>query len=134
MAAKFLQTLRATVAGIYPAFLQTLGFGYAQGGTVTQATGKTTAFTLDKLTGRIIFASGALAAWVNSSAQWTNSYIGSYDVIGWIQNSGTRGAYNFAFDCSNGSATVWIWNNSSSSLNEAVAIEFVVWKGSQSTA
>lgn len=107
-------------------------FGYKTGGTVTQATDKTTAFTLNQVTGRIVFAASALAAWTGSSSQWTNSYIGSFDVILTNQNSGTRGAYEVTFDCSNGTATVWIFNSSSTALTEAVAIEFIIFNGSQS--
>lgn len=107
-------------------------FGYVNGGTVTQLTDKTTAVTLDTVTGRIILASSALAAWTTSSFTWTNSFIGSYDVIEWNQDSGTRGAYQLAFDTSNGSVIVYVRNTSSTSLSEAVAFRFTVLGGSQS--
>lgn len=107
-------------------------FGYSSGGTVTQLTDKTTAVTLDTATGRIILASSALAAWTTSSFTWTNSFIGSYDVIEWNQDSGTRGAYQLAFDTSNGSVIVYVRNTSSTSLSEAVAFRFTVLHGSQS--
>lgn len=132
MADRFLQNLRRIVAGIKPWFGSESGFGYSVGSTVTQATDKTTAFTLDKLTGRIIFASGALAAFTASSATWTNSFIGSYDTISFTQNSGTIGKYNFQFICSAGQAQVIIYNASNGSLNEAVAISFNIHKGSWS--
>ncbi len=113
-------------------FLLSAKFGYSKGGTVTQATDKTTAFTLNTVTGRIILAAGSLAGWTGSSAQWTNSFIGSFDVVAVNQDSGTRGAYEITFDCSNGVATMWIFNGSSAALNEAVAFRFVILGGSQS--
>lgn len=133
MADKFLVKLRHGFNTLGKAFfgLQFAKFGYATGGTVTQATSKATAFTLDAVSGRIVFNGSALAAWTNSSATWTNSFIGSFDTVSWVQNSGTRGAYGFGFDCANGTCTVWIFNNSSTSLSEAVAIEFNLIHGSQ---
>ena len=132
MAAAFLKALRNVTTALRMSYqLFGVAFGYASGGTVTQATNKTTAFTLDQVSGRIIFASGALAAWTASSATWTNSFIGSFDIIAFHQNSGTAGAYGFRFDCANGTCTVWINNTSSTSLNEAVALEFAIIKGSR---
>lgn len=107
-------------------------FGYIYGGTVTQATSKATAFTLDAVTGRIILNNSALAAWTASSAAWTNSFLGSYDTIQINQDSGARGAYTITVDAANGSGTLWIFNNSSTSLSEAVAFRFTLLHGSQS--
>lgn len=116
-----------------PMFLLNGGaFGYEDGSTVTQATSKVTAFTLDKVTGRIILAAGALAAWVSSSATWTCSFLGSYDTVILNQDSGTLGAYNATVVASNGQGQFVIWNASSVSLNEAVAFRFTIIKGSQS--
>lgn len=110
-----------------------IGYGTGAGSTVTQATSKVTAFTLDTATGRIILAAGALAGYATtSSATWTNSAIGSYDTVVFSQNSGTIGAYTFNAICSNGTAQFTITNVTSASLNEAVAVEFNVIKGSQS--
>lgn len=112
--------------------LEQAKFGYANGGTVTQATDKTTGVTLNTVTGRIVMAASALAAWTTSSFVWTNSFAGSYDVVQWNQDSGTRGAYQLAFDAAPGAFTVYVRNTSSSSLSEAVAFRFTLLKGSQS--
>lgn len=107
-------------------------FGYTNGDTVTQATDKTTGVTLNAVTGRIILASSALAAWTTSSFVWTNSFAGSYDTVQWNQDSGTRGAYQLAFDGLLGSFIAYVRNTSSMSLSEAVAFRFTILKGSQS--
>ena len=107
------------------------GFGYNDGSTVTQASDKTTAFTLNTVTGRIIFAASALAAFTSSSATWSNSFLGSYDVVGFSQNSGSF-KYNFTVLCSDGQGQIVIYNASNGTLTEAVAVSFVVIKGSWS--
>jgi hypothetical protein len=128
--------LRKLIRGFasgYPIFqLQEGAFGYFNGDTVTQATDKQTAFTLNEITGRIIFAGGALAAFTASSSTWTNSWIGSYDVVAFNQNSGTIGKYAINAICSAGQAQLIIYNASNGSLTEAVAVSFVVIKGSHS--
>ena len=115
-----------------PSFqLNGASFGYEDGSTVTQATDKTTAFTLNTVTGRIIFAASALAAFTSSSATWTNSFMGSYDVVAFVQNSGSF-KYNFHVVCSDGQGSIVIYNASNGSLTEAVAVSFVLIKGSWS--
>ena len=111
-----------------------LGFYTGAGGTVTQATSKATAFTLSKMCGQITTAADALAANTIVSATWTNSLIAATDVV--IINHklnasslGTLGAYTFNVACLAGSATLSIRNNTSGSLSEALALNFVVIKG-----
>lgn len=145
MAAPFLKSLRAAFQSItaVPQWILDGGFlsrnasggiGYSDGagGTVTQATSKVTAFTLNAATGRIVTAGGALAAWTSSSATWTNSALGSYDVVVFNQDSGTLGAYEFTVTGSNGQGQFVIANTSSTSLTEAVAVRFTIIKGTQS--
>lgn len=107
--------------------------GVGAGGTVTQLTSKITGFTLNTLTGQIILAAGALAGFAtSSSATWTNSFILPTDVIIFMQNSGTLGAYEFTAVCSTGQAQLVISNQSSASLNEVVAVQFVILRGAVS--
>lgn len=110
------------------------GIGYTTGNglgsSVTQATSKVTAFTLNTPTGRIILNNGALAGYAtSSSATWTCSAITSYDVVAFTQYSGTIGAYIVNTVCSAGSAQFCIANVSSASLSEAPAFQYVVING-----
>ena len=124
-------------AGDYEALVTTttgLGFYTGAGGTVTQATSKATAFTLDKMCGQITTAADALGAATIVSSTWTNSLIAATDVV--IINHklnasslGTLGAYTFNVACLAGSATLSIRNNTAGSLSEALALNFVVIKG-----
>ena len=111
-----------------------LGFYTGAGGTVTQATSKATAFTLDKMCGQITTAADALGAATIVSSTWNNSLIAATDVV--IINHklnasslGTLGAYTFNVACLAGSATLSIRNNTAGSLSEALALNFVVIKG-----
>ena len=107
------------------------GIGYATGagGTVSQATSKSTAFTLSKLTGTITTPADALAANTNATATWTNTQIAATDiVIVQHQSGGTLGAYNITVTPAAGSATLVIRNITGGSLSEALVIRFAVIK------
>jgi hypothetical protein len=105
--------------------------GVGAGGIVTQLTSKVTAFTLNALTGQIVFAAGALAGFAtSSSATWSNSFLTSQSVIVFLQNSGSIGSYEFNALCSAGQAQIVISNQSSASLNETPAVQFMVFSGS----
>lgn len=99
------------------------------GGTVTQATSKSTGVTLHKLCGEIVLNAAALAAAGIVSFTLTNSTIAATDVL--ILNhvtTGTRGAYGLNAQCGAGSAVVYVRNNSAGSLSEAIVIRFAVVK------
>lgn len=111
------------------------GVGYAAGagGSVTQATSKSTGVTLNTTTGRVTMTSTALAAVTGVTFDITNSSIASTDVI--IvnhQSGGTFGNYILQSRCSSGSARIWLYNNTSGSLSDAVVIAFAVIKGQTS--
>lgn len=112
--------------------LFTNGFGYATGagGTVTQATSKTTAVTLNKITGRITMNGAALAAGAEAAFTLTNSTISSTDVvIVNVQSVGTAGAYLVSIGAvANGSCSVTVSNASAASLSQAVVLNFAVIK------
>lgn len=110
----------------------TAGIGYSTGagGTVTQATNKSTGVTLNKITGEITLSGAALAAATIVSFTLTNSTIAATDVL--ILNhvtTGTRGAYGLNAQCAAGSAIIYVRNNSAGSLSEAIVIRFAVIKG-----
>ena len=120
--------------GDYEALVTTttgLGFYTGAGGTVTQATSKATAFTLDKMCGQITTAADSLAHQTVVSATWTNSKIAATDVVIINHKSGgTVGVYTFNVSCGAGTATLYIRNNQTSgTLSEALVLSFVVIKG-----
>ena len=107
-----------------------LGFYTGAGSTVTQATSKATAFTLNNMCGRITMAADALAANTAVSATWTNSKIAATDVVILNHSSGgTLGSYHYNVACGSGTATLTIRNISSGSLSESLVFNFVVIKG-----
>lgn len=108
------------------------GIGYATGagGTVSQATSRTTGVTLSKYTGQITLFSASLAAATSVAFTLTNTNIAASDVV--IINhisGGTLGLYNFAVAPAAGSAVITMRNNSATaSAAEAPVIQFVVIK------
>lgn len=111
------------------------GVGYATGagGTVTQATSKSTGVTLNKITGQITMNNAALAASTTVSFTLTNSLIASTDLV--ILNhvsGGTAGSYTLNAQPGSGSASINVRNVSLGSLGEAIVIGFAVIKSATS--
>lgn len=107
-----------------------LGYAAGAGGTVTQATSKATAVTLNKPCGRIITDAAALAPNAVVTFTLNNSRITSYDVVSFMVTSGgTAGAYivQGAYSAT-GSVGVTIRNITTTPLSEALTINFVVHK------
>ena len=110
------------------------GIGYPTGagigGTVTQATSKSTGVTLNKPTGQISMNGAALNGGTVVSFVLTNSYIAATDVLALNHLSGgTIGAYTINAQCGAGSATINIRNNTGGSLSEALVLQFALIKG-----
>ena len=106
-----------------------LGYTAAAQGTVTQATDKSTAVTLNKSAGRITMNNAALAAATNVSFTLNNSFISSNDVLIVTLSGGiaTAGTYNcWVNSMSAGSASITLRNISAGSLSEAVVINFAL--------
>lgn len=106
-----------------------LGYTAAAQGTVTQATDKSTAVTLNKSAGRITMNNAALAAATNVSFTLNNSFISSNDVLIVTLSGGiaTAGTYNcWVNSMSAGSASITLRNISGGSLSEAVIINFAL--------
>lgn len=106
-----------------------LGYAAGNGGTVTQATSKSTGVTLNKISGEITTDAAALAAGVSASFTLTNSTIAATDRI--ILNhlsGGTFMAYDLDAQAGAGSATIGLRNRTGGALSEAIVIGFTVIK------
>jgi hypothetical protein len=108
------------------------GMGYAagNGGTVTQATSKSTGVTLNKLCGQITMNNAALAAGVRVSFVVTNSTVAATDAPkAVVASGGTANAYTANVTAvAAGSFTITVKNETAGSLSEAPVITFVVAK------
>ena len=105
-----------------------LGYTTAGQGTVTQATSKSTAVTLNKSAGQITMNGAALAGGVAVSFTLNNSLISTNDIL--ILNIGagaTATAYTvYTSSISAGSAVITLRNLSATSYSEAVVINFAL--------
>lgn len=109
-----------------------LGYGTGAGGTVTQATSKSTAVTLNKPTGQITMNNAALAAGATVNFDVTNSLFNtdgqSKDVV--IVNCYNNGNYRVEVRTTFGSAfRISVTNISGGSLSEALVLNFAIIKG-----
>jgi hypothetical protein len=107
-----------------------VGYSTGTGGTVTQATSKSTGVTLNKRCGQITMNNAALSAAAEVSFTFTNSTIAATDVVVTAISSGaTAGAYNTHVDAiAAGSCRISITNFSASPLSEAIVLNFAVIK------
>ena len=106
---------------------QQLGYTAAAQGTVTQATSKSTAVTLNKSAGQITMNNAALAGTTNVSFTLNNSYISANDVIVLNVNGGTTAAYNvYTSVLGAGTASITLRNITAGSLSEAVVLNFAL--------
>ena len=108
--------------------------GPTDGGTVTQATNKTTGVTLNTESGQITMNTAALADAAEATFTVTNSKIAASDVVVACHGSaGTAGAYLVnANTMASGSFKVTVANVSGGGLSEAIVINFVALKGASS--
>ena len=110
-----------------------LGYGTGAGGTVTQATSKATAVTLNKPTGKITMNASALASNTAVTFLLNNSLLGVNDVVVATcdgSSMATRASYQVTCaDTGSGNCALRVVNISAGSLSEAVAINFAIIKG-----
>lgn len=108
--------------------------GYGVGGTVTQATSKSTGVTLNKISGQITMNGAALAAGAEAAFTLTNSKIAATDVvIVNVASGGTSASYAAVVTAvAAGSCEITVSNLSAGSLSEALVLNFVVIKGAAS--
>lgn len=105
-----------------------LGYTAAAQGTVTQATSKSTAVTLNKAAGQITMNNAALAGATNVTFTLNNSLISANDIVVLnIAAGATAGSYNcWVSGLSAGAVTITVRNISGGSLSEAVVLNFAV--------
>ena len=105
-------------------------FGYTANaqGTVTQATNKSTAVTLNKSAGRITMNAASLGATTNVSFTLNNSYISANDIVILNLSSGaTASSYNLWVDSLGaGTVSITLRNTTGGALSEAVVINFAI--------
>ena len=112
-------------------FTLPFGYGTGAGGTVTQASNKSTGVTLNTRSGQITMNAAELAADTAVSFTLTNSSIAATDLI--VVNhvaTGTTGAYMLDARAAAGSATITVRNVTSGALSEALVLGFAVIKAS----
>jgi len=110
---------------------QEIGYSAAAQGTVTQATDKSTAVTLNKSAGRITMNNAALAGSTAVSFTLNNSTISTNDTIivniSSVTTGSSAGAYtSYVSNMSAGSASITLRNLSATSYSEAVIINFAI--------
>jgi len=107
-----------------------VGYSTGTGGTVTQATDKSTGVTLNKRCGQITMNAASLAAAAEVSFTLTNSVIAATDVVMVsIASGATAGAYSIQCDATAaGSCRISVGNRNAGSLSEAIVLNFVVIK------
>ncbi len=108
--------------------------GPTSGGTVTQATNKSTGVTLNTESGQITMNNAQLDAGTEVSFTVTNSKIAATDVVVACHGSaGTAGSYLVnANAIASGSFAVTVSNVSAGNLSEAIVINCVAFKGASS--
>jgi hypothetical protein len=109
-----------------------LGYAASAQGTVTQATSKSTAVTLNTSMGRITMNNASLATATNATFTLNNSIISANDTVILTISGGqaTAGSYNvFANSLATGSVSITLRNISGGSLSEAIVINFCVIHG-----
>ena len=106
-----------------------IGYTAAAQGTVTQATDKSTAVTLNKPAGRITMNNASLTTATNATFTLNNSFISANDTVVLTISGGqaTAGSYNvFANSLAAGSVSISLRNISGGTLSEAVVLNFAI--------
>lgn len=121
-----------TLAGGVLSSSATAGIGYATGagGTVTQATSRTTGVTLSKLTGQITTDSSSLAAGAEAEFTVTNTLVAATDVIVLnITPGGTGTPFAYVSSVAAGSFKITVTNlHAATADTSADVINFAVIK------
>jgi hypothetical protein len=132
-------TIAATGAVTIPGSLSitgtSLGFGTGAGGTVTQATSKSTAVTLNKACGQITMNNAALGAGVSVKFVCINSTVTNKDTVIVCGSAAGPDPYEYSFETYAtyaGSFGVRVTNKSAGSLSDALVVQFNVIKGATS--
>jgi hypothetical protein len=108
-----------------------IGAGNSNGGTVTQATNKSTAVTLNRISGKITMNNASLASATSVAFTVNNATVEADDVpvVSLASGQATAATYQVTVDSSAaGSFVICVRNTSGGSLSEALVINFVVIK------
>ena len=110
-----------------------IGYDTGAGGTVTQATSRTTGVTLNKLTGQITTNNASLAAQASAEFTVTDSALMATDTVVLSIQSGSNGGNTNAYvsAVANGSFNIRVANNNPSAGTAetgAIVINFAVLK------
>lgn len=112
-----------------------LGYGTGAGGTVTQATSKSTAVTLNKPSGKITMTADSMAAGAVIQFQLFNSCITGGDTIdiNFVSGISAIGNYSISKYVNDaGQCYIALKNISAGALAEAIVLKFNVMKGANS--
>lgn len=112
-----------------------LGYGTGAGGTVTQATDKSTAVTLNKPCGTITMNGAALAGSTTVTFTLNNSILAAADTITVNLNSSVANFVNYTIQASAwaaGTVIIKLRNDTAGSLSDAVQFNFNIHKGATS--
>ena len=111
-----------------------IGYGIGAGGTVTQATSKSTAVTLNKPTGRITMNAASLASGTKVTFLLNNTLITSTDglIASVAGGSSVPDDYIVTSRCANNAAAITVANRNAGALAEAVILGFWLVKGATS--
>lgn len=128
--AQFVVDTNATLISVTGA----LGYGTGSGGSVTQATSKATAVTLNTPTGVIVTNAASLGANTTVAFQVNNSLVQTTDsIIITLVGGGTISSYNaWAQAGQTGAFTIFLRNISAGALAEAVVIRYAIIRGASS--
>ena len=121
-------TTPAAVTGTNVLANNTLGYSSGSGGTVTQATDKGTAVTLNKINGEIVMNGAALADDATATFTLNSNLINATNVIIVnVASVGTPGAYQVTVGAvATGSCSISVLNVSGGSLSQAIKLNFAV--------
>lgn len=108
-----------------------LGYLTGVGGVVAQGTSRTTAVTLNKITGKITLFSTTTTAGQTTTFTWNNSQLGATDGINWTQLSGAGVYFVSAKNNGDGTATVSVYTPAAVGGAEAPPFQFNIIKGVQ---
>jgi hypothetical protein len=112
-----------------------IGYTTGSGGTVTQATSKSTSVTLNSLSGQIISNAAALASNTTVGFTLNNSFIAATDTVVVTNIGGNGGSPNYlvwVYITQAGLSLIAIRNISGGSLSESVVMNFAIIKGASS--
>ena len=110
-----------------------VGYRTGAGGTVTQLTDKTTAVTLNTLSGEITMSNSQLSGDATVSFTLNNSTIANTDVIIINQvSTANRGEYAFNGSCNTGSAVISVHNMTNTNRSDAIVLRYAVIKAATS--